>query len=330
MGANEQEVQKHIAEARAALEEVRVSLHTGRVVRLCGLIAAIGIAVAFAAGFRNTVVRAVQNPEQLETAVKEQVKLMQLNRAARTIADRAGPDYWAEIEKLYAEMRLKDVVVEQLRLAYEGLRPVVGAHLARVRPEIVQALQAEGRQTLDELEGELQAVLQERLEQMVKEQVAAVREGTDVTEEQVEMILASMIEANEQALMNAIEPRWQEGEQELEQVAALAEALPELPPLPESALLDELGRVILALLRYELPEYEFGDLSIPPAAGPPPVATQSLVRWESIPEEHREQVRRALERVGGRPLDLKEEDIDWDSIPPERREQVRKALGIGE
>jgi len=177
------------------------------------------------------------------------------------------------------------------------------AELERVRPKLVSALKTRTEGALTRFESEMRALLEERLENMIRDNQNLIAEGTDLTAEEVQDILINVIEANQEALMAVVQRRWERNEAVVHDIGELVLEFPELPEMTEEELLAETRDVLVALLKHKLPDYEFEpELEI----AAPEEADLSLEDLRAMPEE-------ALEGY-------------LQQLPPQARQGIRKAL----
>jgi len=302
MSVTEQEVKGHIAEMRESLQTIRSSLRTGTVVRLLGLVVGLVIVAFYVLSFWNLGKNLLQSGE-LQAEVKKRVEQVPVQRIISTALEQAGPAYLQEAQNLLSDLELEQVAVEQLQLAMAELHPVLMAELERVRPKLVSALKTRTEGALTRFESEMRALLEERLENMIRDNQNLIAEGTDLTEEEVQDILINVIEANQEALMAVVQRRWERNEAVVHDIGELVLEFPELPEMTEEELLAETRDVLVALLKHKLPDYEFEpELEI----AAPEEADLSLEDLRAMPEE-------ALEGY-------------LQQLPPQARQGIRKAL----
>lgn len=332
MSVSDQEVRSEIAEARESLQAIRASMRTGMVVRFLGLVAGIIIVLIYVFSFWG-LVRGVAESGQIEQQLRERVPLVGLRQGVRQIIREAGPVYMKEVEQILSEMGLTEMLNVQLEAAYQDLRPVLMEEFSRVRPRLAAAVRGELQASADQLEAELQQMVESRLAQIIRDRQASLAAEADVSEEDVEKFLVNMIDANQQALMSVIDRRWADNTEELEEIRQTAEQFPEMPEMSDEALLEHTVRVLVALMKYKLEDYEFTPATdIPPAgqeaqAAPP----QVQVDLSKVPEEHRDQVEEAIEKARQAAQDAQQAappqiEIDLSRVPEEHREEVEQSL----
>ncbi len=256
MSVSDQEVRSEVAEARESLQMVRASLRTGMVIRFVGLVAGIIIVVIYVYSFMNLADQ-IARSGRIEQEVKERVELLNVRQGVRQIIREAGPLYMEEIQQVLSEMGFREMLSTQLEAAYEDLRPILLEEFSRVRPRLADALRGQLQRTAAQLEVELQEMVEARMAQIIRDRQASLAAEADVSEEDVEKFLVNMIDANQQALMNVIDRRWAGNEEDLYEIRDMVAQLPDLPAMDDQALLDHTVRVLVALLKYKLPDYEF-------------------------------------------------------------------------
>lgn len=329
MSVSDQEVRSEVAEARESLQMIRASLRTGMVIRFVGLVAGIIIVVIYVYSFMGLADR-VARSGRIEQAVKERVELLNVHQGVQQIIREAGPVYMEEVRQVLSEMGLGEMLSTQLRGAYEDLRPVLLEEFSRVRPRLAEALRGQLQRTAAQLEVELQEMVEARMAQIIRDRQASLAAEADVSEEDVEKFLVNMIDANQQALMSVIDRRWAGSEQDLYEIRDMAAQLPELPAMDDQALLDHTVRVLVALLKYKLPDYEFTPATdiTPAAQAPQPGPPRMGVDLSKVPEQYRDRVREAIrgaQRAAAEAI-APETGVDLSNIPLQFQDRVREAI----
>lgn len=307
MSTTEQEVHGQIAEMRESLQTIRTSLRRGTLVRFLGLLVGLLIVAFFIWSFW-TMGRDLVATGELQTEFTRQIEQIPVQRIASVSIEQAGPVYLEEVQALLAELGLEEALAEELDLAMMELEPVLSRELERIRPRLTTALQARGEALLVNLESELKDMLMGRLEGIVRRQQHLITDEVDLTPEQVEEILLNVIEANQDALLTVVERRWHRIEGDVFRIGELALEFPELPTMTEAQILAELRDVLMALIKYRLPDYEFRpevaleprpEVQLPPVEQlreMPDEALEALFDRLQMPEEDRQAIRERIEQ----------------------------------
>jgi hypothetical protein len=270
--------------------------------------------------------------------LQKQFEALRVQESLLKVLEEAGPAYWEETRELLTEMNLQEMLRPEMESAYEEIRPILLREAARVRPRLFTALEAEGQATLDQVETEMQQLLEDRLGRLIRRQESTIKQQVDLTPQQVEELLVNMVDANQQALLNVVAKRWQDSQSDFDRIRTLTTQFPELPPMSEEELLKQTALVLVALMRYQLPEYTWPEGTELRAAAPvapaqvPVIDLEKIIPWDQIPEDQREKVRadvqkakQRMEKAAGEfPGPPSVDEIDWSMVPEEHREKAKK------
>jgi len=306
MSASEQEIKSQVTEMREALRSAAASRRAARVVNIVAVLVGfciVGFIVWSILELRRPFIAMAKHPEELQEAVMAQLRPLQLDQKAMKALQEAAPAYLDEGRKMVQDLKLPEVALQQVRELMRELEPAFRVELERIRPRVTAMLDNQRQALLDDLEKLLSQKLNQRLAGIIGEQGGRLSADTGLDEAAIERIIVDLQDASVEAFKGMLEKR--EGTL-LEEMDRFMQLLAQIPPMPETtqaAVLEELGLVLVTLLKYQLPEYEVPLTTItavPPSAAPaalPAVAPTPLPA--AIPAEMREKIeerrRRGLE-----------------------------------
>ncbi|MHC4591851.1 MAG: hypothetical protein ACYS8L_04040 [Planctomycetota bacterium] len=274
MSTSEQGIKSQVAEMRQALRSARASARTGKIIYLLGVVAGLAIVAIYVVLFL-TIIQSVAEPQRLGQMLQERFDRIQLDEGLQTVIEVAGPEYLAGARELLEGLDLPDIASRELQTMLRDLEPVLLEQLQRVRPRLERMIEIQKDKTLQDLEGLLRASLGERLADAVGRHEADLGEGTGLDEEGLAQLVIGLQTASADGLAQVIMARRGDLENEMKKMGALLSDIPPLPPQSQEAVLEDLGRVLVALLKENLPGYEFeAELPVlqPPVMRPGPPA----------------------------------------------------------
>ncbi len=269
MSATEAEVQQQIEETREALQTIKTSLRRSTLVRLLGVVVGLVIVLGYLWLFYR-VAKEIEKSPEVRQAFVEYFERLELGKKAAEVAEGIAPTYLEEVRNVMEETGLQEAALQELQTFGEEARPIIREQMERVRPRLVKSIEAQADRTYRELETELRGQLEQRLRQMIRRQTETLQEDTELSEQQLSNLLDGLVAANRQALQNVIGRRWERNNARLQRIQDLILQFPPVPPnVPQEELQDQLGKCLLALLKENLPEYDFQrELELPGYPGP--------------------------------------------------------------
>jgi hypothetical protein len=316
MSVSEQEAKQQIAQMRQALESMRASARRSSYVRALGVlvgfvIVGIYVYLMISLGF------SVAHSKQFVPLVKQRIEMLAIQTKVQQAVKAALPAYRDEGEKLLKGMNLQEPLEKEGLALVEELRPVLLSEVDRAWPQLQEALIVEGNEAAKQLETDLQAVLEARLEAIVRKHSTQIQGETGLTEEKTAQVMLNIIDAGQQAMLGIVEKRWGENKAKLEEIAALVDRLPALPTMTEAELLEHMRDVLMALVKSKLPDYdpeaELGQSLVrPTAASMQPARTVAVPAGKAVPTEA--------------DIQKMEEALKQPNLPPEARQAILKAL----
>jgi hypothetical protein len=290
MSTSEQGIKSQVAEMRQALRSARASARTGKIIYLLGVVAGLAIVAIYVVLFL-TVIQSVAEPQRLGQMLQERLDRIQLDEGLQKVIKVAGPEYVAGARELLEGLDLPDIASRELQTMLKDLEPVLLAQIQRVRPRLEKMIETQKDKTLQDLEELLRASLGTRLADAVGRHEADLGEGTGLDAEGLAQLVMGLRDASTDGLAQVIMARRGNLEDEMKKMGALLSDIPPLPPQSQEAVLEDLGRVLVALLKENLPGYEFeAELPAlqPPMMPPgPPAKVLERVekaRGEKVPE----------------------------------------------
>jgi hypothetical protein len=309
MSASEQEIKSQIAEMRQALRSAAASRRAARVVNMLGVLVGFCIVLFIVISIVNMGKDLVNRPQDLQKAFRQQIDALQLDRKATEVLDAAAPAYINEAtqlvkdlqlpEKLFAEAKIMVVdltpVLQQelnrlrprLTAMVNDIEPVLRDQLDRIRPRVIAMLTAQQRRTVADLTKILQERVDNRFREIIARQGQRLQQGTDLNEEQLALYIENLRNAATDALTDMLQARAGNLEQELTNyVGLVAQIKPMKEPAEQTQLVGELISVLVALLKYNLPDYAvtaamigmpLHPVSVIPAGPPVPGVTPGIV-----------------------------------------------------
>ncbi len=351
MSVSEQEVKREIAGMREAIDAATASRKTATMVRVVAVIVGFVIVIAFVWATVGTIKDLADNPEPLRAQMKQRIEMMNVDQKMMGAVREAAPAYLEHAEQILSDLEVTDKLWEELVTMGKDLEPALREELARVRGPLLQTAEAQADQMARDLDVELRSMIQETLRESLAQHEQEIRQQVDLDEEDVEQLLVTIVEANQQAIMNMAKRRWGNKRDRLAEINNMLAELPKLPPLPESELVDHTVHVLLALLKHKLPDYnlqvELGQRkqlrAVPQAAQPESVvdSLRATLAQPDIPEEAKARVREAISKMGddrvaaqwGSKKELQRgiEDLEMaleQPMPDEMKEGMRKQLDL--
>jgi len=271
MSTSEQELRGQIAGMREALRSARASARTGKIVGILGVLVGLCVVAIYVLAFIN-LGKSVAESKELPRTVLQRVEQLRLQDILTKVVEEAAPVYLTEARELLKDMELPKVAQAELRLMLKDVEPVVRAELERVSPELQQMLLAQKDRTLKELQRRVERKLGDRLTTIVGRQQQRLETDLGLDEQKLATIVTNLQDACLGALGKVVERRVGNVEEEMQRILKI---VAEIPPLPQAALasresvLNEMVRVLVALLKHNLPDYKV-DLRMPVGGGAEP------------------------------------------------------------
>jgi hypothetical protein len=232
----------------------------------------------------------------------DQVTPLELDRKAMQALQEAAPAYLEQGKKLVEDLKLDKVALKEVQALMADLEPTLLAELGRVRPRVMEMLDNQGQALLDDLERLLQKKLNSRLAGIIGQQGGRLSEESGLDEAAIERIITDLQDASISAFQAMLDKRKGTLLQEKDQFLHLLAQIEPMPETTQEKVLEELGLVLLTLLKYEIPEYkvtvEMITAKAPPAApaAVEPAAAPSAAPG-GMPAEDREKMEEARERA---------------------------------
>ncbi len=251
------ELQDELAEARESLHTIRASSRKASLVRLLGVVVGLVIVLLYLWAYWSLALSLAQS-EDLKTQFEQQFEQLQIGQNLQMVFKETGPTFREELLKLIEEMGLQETISNELNAFAEDVQPIAREQFNRVAPQLTGALQMAAQDVLAELRTELRELLEDRLTGMIREHETMIAEQAQLSEDDLRLVVSKIIEANHLALFNVLEKRWGEGKQDFEEILALIEQFPPLPDdKTEEQIVDQSVKVLLALMKEQLPTYKF-------------------------------------------------------------------------
>jgi len=198
---------------------------------------------------------------QYSEILRQKIQESELLKLAAQQMQQESQKVWAVysqlIQQRVKEMGLVDEVQQALQDVIDEAQPAYTAELDRIRPQLLNAFEYEGRILLEDLTLMVKGKLEESLKESILAQEDRLREDLGLSESELEVMLGTLVEANETALTRMIDRRT-EGHRKL--WAEIEAMLPDVGMSEEHELdvvADQMMKVLLLLLKYKLPgEYE--------------------------------------------------------------------------
>jgi hypothetical protein len=198
------------------------------------------------------------NPQTLTKALEKRLQPMQLEKKAVELGVHLLPVVVEEGRALLESSEIEPVVREEINTFVENIRPALVTQAHRIGPKVGEAARAEGIKLEEELRSLFEQKLAADLQVIVEKQRTRIVAETGLSEQQMDDVLKTLREAAEKAAedyaLKIIDT---------EHVMAINDMLAELPPLErkmsEQELTDDLIEVLLALMKANLPTYEFDN-----------------------------------------------------------------------
>jgi hypothetical protein len=319
MSVSEQEVKSQIAEMREGLQSARASARTGRIVGILGVLVGLGIVAIYVALFIS-LGKSVVESKEIPSIVQSRFERLQLDSVISQVIQQAGPAYVKESQELLKDLDLQKVASEQLQALMEDLRPTLEREMERVRPRVEKMLLAQRDKTVAEVESMLEQKLVGRLREIVGQQGSRIATESGLDEETLQQMVANLQEASVLAFKDMLVKRQGDLDDELRRMQKLLEEVPELEDASERDIQKELGLVLIALLKHNLPDYIFEPGAFESAVRRRPAPAQP----QPLPPEARkarEEARKAAQAAAAAAAAKAEEDL-----PPEARKAREEAL----
>ena len=198
-----------------------------------------------------------QYSEILRQKVQESELLKLATEQMQQESQKVWSVYSRLIQERVKEMGLVDDVQEALQSIIDEAQPAYTAELDRIKPQVLNAFEYEGKILLEDLTRMVKGKLEESLKESILAQEDRLQESLGLSEDELTVMVGTLVEANEQALRRMIDRRT-EGHRKL--WAEIEAMLPDVGMSEERELdvvADQMMKVLLLLLKYKLPdEYE--------------------------------------------------------------------------
>jgi len=344
MSASEQEVKSQIAEMREALRSAAASRRAARVVNIVAvLVGFVIVAVIVYNIIWGLGGGLVNRPADLQKAFMDQVTPLELDRKAMQALQEAAPAYVAQGRKMVEDLKLDKVALKELQALMADLEPTLLAELGRVRPRLMGMLDNQGQALLDDLERLLQKKLNSRLAGILGQQGGRLSEESGLDEAAIERIITDLQDASTSAFQAMLDKRKGTLLQEKDQFLRLLAQIEPMPETTQEKVLEELGLVLLTLLKYEIPEYKVSlekitakappaaPAAVEPAAAPSAAPARMPAEAREKMEEARERGRKAAEeaRPGGEQAGAPGVAAPPHEMPAEARKRMEEARERG-
>jgi hypothetical protein len=271
MSTSEQEVQSQVAEMRQALRSAAASRRTAKLVNILAVFVGLCMVGFFVWQIMSMGKSLIDNPEALQSEVTKQVELLNIQQKATEIVEKAAPAYAKQVEEIFLnDKELQQAVGAELEAALKDLEPVVRRELAVIWPRAQRMLERQADKTLDTVQDTLQRELSTRLATIMEDKTGQLAGQADLSPEQ----LAEVAQALQEGLAGAVAIVWRERtgelEQEMDAINDLLIQIPERDPqLTAEETYNDIMRVLVAILREELPPYDTSKLMFAPVGAAP-------------------------------------------------------------
>jgi hypothetical protein len=172
------------------------------------------------------------------------------------LAVEVGPVYLTEAKKMAEELDLLQDFASGMKEQAGKISEAYRNELRRVAPEILTALKAQQDELAQELTSWLEGRIRAELESSMQRNAQYVQDETGLTEEVVRQKLASVVVAADDAIRGMVRQRTDKYQADLQTINEMLKQVPECKEKDPAMLEDEMGRVLVQLLKMKLPEYK--------------------------------------------------------------------------
>jgi len=295
MSASEQEIKSQVAEMRQALRSASAGRRAARVVNIFGVILGFCIVGFFVSRILLLGKEVISNTDKLQKAFMVHINSMQLDKKALQALKEAAPAYGDEARKLIADLKVPEKVSEQAQLMIKDLEPTFRAELERIRPRVLDMLNAQRDKTLKDLQTLLEKKVVDRVANLIGQQGEHLGTKLQITEQSVEKLLTSLRDASADAFTSMVQKRASELSTELERCIKVVAEIPPLPEAEQQVVIEDLMSVLAAYLKEELPPYTFqeGEFKAPPGVRSPATVTpEQVMKLDEKADKGREEAKK--------------------------------------
>ena len=162
------------------------------------------------------------------------------------------PIYRTAITEKLEESGIAEAAADSIQKIVDETLETYRNELQNIQPEIVDALESEGKVLGEELSVLFEEKLEAALSEAIQQQEAYLEEKIEATPEELGEIVENIMAATETALTNVIERRGSGAKARLEDVLGLLDKFPTVKGWSIQELMDEVVHASVMLLKYEL------------------------------------------------------------------------------
>jgi len=167
-----------------------------------------------------------------------------------------GPVYLTEARDMMDELNLMSLFAEGMKEQSARLSEAYRAELRRIAPEVLDAVRAQQQDLAGELSQYLEKRIAGQVQSSLSRNAAYIQQETDLTPEAVEEKLASIVIAAEEALKGVVKERTDVFQEDLDAINSMLNEVPLCSQRDPTWLENEMGHVLIQLLKEKLPTYE--------------------------------------------------------------------------
>jgi len=293
MGMSEEELKGQITEMREAIQSIRASRRIGRAVSIVGVLVGLGVVAIYVYSFISMGKKAA-DPVALRAEVEHRIEVLDIPGSLQRIVTGVAPTVGRATLDLVKEMKLSEAALEQAKLMAKDLEPVVRTEVNRIAPKLQQILQDELDQTVKLAQERIEKKVGDRLAASIQRHSGQLEAGTQFNEQQLAQAVQNLQDAATGALVDVVQKRTGDLEDEMIGVMDVLDRIPPLPPKSQAEMMGEFRRVLAALLKEKLPAYPMNPAEFRRL---PPIPAEAARRRAMAEAARKEQeARRRAER----------------------------------
>ncbi|MBI3099510.1 MAG: hypothetical protein HYY93_14970 [Planctomycetes bacterium] len=248
-------MRRQIVEMREALQSIRTSERRGKWARVLGLMGGICIVLFFVLQFIR-LGQSVWQSDEIGELAKARVKQLNLQTWPKTILEEAGPTCVKETGRVLEDTEVLTTAKQELQILITDLKPILIDSFTRIQPRLSQDIENEKEKTAEELRDRITDVLRSRMRATLEKHRGEIEQRLGLSRAQGDEVLLNLINASNTAMRSIVERRWGRNTQDLHEISEYLARFPNPPRLSEDEMITEATRVLIALARHKLPDYD--------------------------------------------------------------------------
>lgn len=174
---------------------------------------------------------------------------------AQGLVEEVAPVYWKAISEKIDETQIVPEIRTAAQDVVEEVRPTYMAELDRIKPEIRNAAEDEVDVLVEDVQVLLRDKMRGALKKSLERQERRLQADLNLSDSEMDNLMVNVAEANRKALRSLFEERTREHKVLVDEIELELEKIPLADEYNLDAIQQELFRVSVTLLKYNLPDY---------------------------------------------------------------------------